>query len=134
MPKNTKGGKNFKKKGKGSVVDDKRELILKEDGQEYAQITKLLGNGRMEGKGFDGTTRLCHVRGKMCKKVWIDVGDIVLLGLRDYQDSKADIIHKYLSEEVRRLKDAGELPSLEETASTRIDESSGDIPFDFDAI
>ncbi len=72
--------------------------------------------------------RLCHIRGKMRKKVWVNTvrgllpfpshaayplsslalrpkqltltaprdaqGDIILLGLRDYQDEKADVILK----------------------------------------
>lgn len=37
--------------------------------QEYAQLVRLLGNGRAECYCFDGTTRLGHVRGKMRKKV-----------------------------------------------------------------
>jgi initiation factor 1A len=44
-------------------------LIFKEDGQEYAQVTKMLGNGRLEALCFDGTKRLCHIRGKLRKKV-----------------------------------------------------------------
>ncbi|KAG6475303.1 hypothetical protein ZIOFF_064521 [Zingiber officinale] len=46
----------------------------------------------------------------MHKKVWISVGDIILVGLRDYQDDKADIIFKYMSDEARLLKAYGELP------------------------
>merc|ERR1719319_1662244 len=34
---------------------------------------------------FDGVKRLCHIRGKLRKKVWINQSDIVLIGLRDYQ-------------------------------------------------
>merc|ERR1711937_215012 len=34
---------------------------------------------------FDGVERLCHIRGKLRKKVWIAQSDIVLVGLRDYQ-------------------------------------------------
>jgi translation initiation factor 1A len=45
----------------------------------------MLGNGRCEAMCIDGTKRLCHIRGKMHKKVWIAAGDIVLVGLRDYQ-------------------------------------------------
>lgn len=37
-------------------------------------------------------------------------GDIVLLGLRDYQDEKADVIMKYTADEARVLKQYGELP------------------------
>lgn len=59
---------------------------------------------------MDGQKRLCHIRGKMRKKVWVNVGDIVLLGLRDYQDEKADVILKYMADEARNLKAYGELP------------------------
>merc|ERR1712110_1242436 len=41
---------------------------------------------------FDGVKRLCHIRGKLRKKVWINQSDIILVGLRDYQDAKADVI------------------------------------------
>ncbi|CAI9293017.1 unnamed protein product [Lactuca saligna] len=91
MPKNKgKGGKN-RKRGKNEADDEKRELVFKEDGQEYAQVLRMLGNGRCEAMCIDGTKRLCHIRGKMHKKVWIAAGDIILVGLRDYQDDKADV-------------------------------------------
>jgi len=105
-----KGGKS-KRKGKNKNDDgEKRELVLKEDEQEYAQVTKILGNCRVEAYCFDGQTRLCHVRGKFRKKVWINRDDIILVGLRDYQDDKADVIHKYTTDEARQLKTYGELP------------------------
>ncbi|KAJ1275733.1 hypothetical protein BS78_05G158500 [Paspalum vaginatum] len=106
MPKNKgKGGKN-RKRGKNEADDDKRELVFKEDGQEYAQVTRMLGNGRCEAICVDGTRRLCHIRGKMHKKVWIAAGDIVLVGLRDYQDDKADVILKYMNDETLSLHEA----------------------------
>ena len=37
-------------------------------------------------------------------------GDIILLGLRDYQDKKADVILKYNADEARNLKSYGEIP------------------------
>ncbi|KAH8112634.1 eukaryotic translation initiation factor 1A [Phellopilus nigrolimitatus] len=121
MPKNKgKGGKN-RRRGKNENDDDKRELVFKEDGQEYAQVTKMLGNGRLEAQCFDGEKRLAHIRGKMRKKVWINQGDIILLSLREFQDDKADVIVKYTSEEARNLKAYGELP---ETA--KINEASGE--------
>lgn len=62
---------------------------------EYAQVLKKLGNGRFECQCFDGRTRLCVIRGNMRKKVWVDKNDYVLVSLRNFQDHKADIIHKY---------------------------------------
>jgi len=110
MPKNKgKGGKN-RRRGKNENEGLKRELVFKEDGQEYAQVVKMLGNGRLEAMCFDGVKRLCHIRGKLRKKVWINQSDIVLIGLRDYQDAKADVILKYSSDEARNLKSYGEFP------------------------
>ncbi|XP_015416541.1 PREDICTED: eukaryotic translation initiation factor 1A, X-chromosomal isoform X2 [Myotis davidii] len=93
MPKNKgKGGKN-RRRGKNENESEKRELVFKEDGQEYAQVIKMLGNGRLEAMCFDGVKRLCHIRGKLRKK-----------------DNKADVILKYNADEARSLKAYGELP------------------------
>jgi initiation factor 1A len=70
----TQGGKN-RRRGKNENDDDKRELVFREDGQEYAQVTKMLGNGRLEAMCFDGEKRLAHIRGKMRKKVSIRAVD-----------------------------------------------------------
>jgi len=110
MPKNKgKGGKN-RRRGKNENEGMKRELVFREDGQQYAQVTKMLGNGRLTAMCFDGVERLCHIRGKLRKKVWIAQSDIVLVGLRDYQDAKADVILKYSPDEARNLKSYGEFP------------------------
>ena len=50
----------------------------------------MLGNGRLEAMCFDGVKRLCHIRGKLRKKVWINQSDIILVGLRDYQARQFD--------------------------------------------
>lgn len=110
MPKSKgKGGKN-RRRGKNDSEGNKRELTLKEEGQEYAQVSKMLGNGRLDAMCFDGVKRMGHIRGKMRKKVWITQGDIVLVSLRDFQDDQADIILKYHPDEARALKAQGELP------------------------
>lgn len=135
MPKNKgKGGKN-RRRGKNTNDEEKRDLNIKEEGQEYAQVIRMLGNGRLEGHCFDGVTRLCHIRGKMRKKVWVNQGDIILVGLRDFQDNKADVILKYSSEEARRLKAKGELPdSTQINTVDKVGEAEDDIPFDFEEI
>ncbi|GME72385.1 unnamed protein product [[Candida] boidinii] len=103
------GGKN-RRRGKNVNTSQKRELILKDEGQEYAQITKMLGNGRVEASCFDGIKRIAHIRGKLRKKVWMSQGDIILVSLRDFQDNQCDVVHKFNSDEARTLKSTGELP------------------------
>jgi len=138
MPKNKgKGGKS-RRRGKGDNGVDKRELIFKEDGQEYAQVITMLGGGRLEAQCFDGIKRMCGIRGKMRKRVWISAGDIVLVGLRDYQDEKGDVILKYTADEARNLKAYGELPETakinESTAEGMEFGDDDDVEFDFDEI
>lgn len=134
MPKNKgKGGKN-RRRGKNENDNDKRELTFKEEGQEYAQVVKMLGNGRLEAMCFDGSKRLANIRGKLRKKVWINQGDIILLSLRDFQDDKGDVILKYSAEEARSLKSYGELPEtakINETDTFNAD-GDGDCGFEFD--
>lgn len=74
-----KGGKN-RCRGKNENEFEKRELVFKEDGQEYVQVIKMLGNGWLEVMCFDGVKRLCYIRGKLRKKVWINILDIILVG------------------------------------------------------
>ncbi|KAH0519183.1 Eukaryotic translation initiation factor 1A [Microtus ochrogaster] len=46
-----KGAKN-KRRGKNENESGKRELVFKEDGQEYAQVIKMLGNGMVGSNVF----------------------------------------------------------------------------------
>eukprot|EP00281_Chroomonas_sp_CCMP1168_P031945 CAMPEP_0206246112 /NCGR_PEP_ID=MMETSP0047_2-20121206/19072_1 /ASSEMBLY_ACC=CAM_ASM_000192 /TAXON_ID=195065 /ORGANISM="Chroomonas mesostigmatica_cf, Strain CCMP1168" /LENGTH=154 /DNA_ID=CAMNT_0053671487 /DNA_START=43 /DNA_END=507 /DNA_ORIENTATION=- len=129
MPKNKgKGGKN-RSRAK-SDRNEKRELHFKntDDGQEYAQVLKILGGPWLEAYCFDGQKRLCHICGKMGRKVRLAVSDIVLISLRGFQDNKADVIDKYMPDEVRALKTAGELPDSVKLNET---EEGGEDNFEF---
>ncbi|ODV89089.1 hypothetical protein CANCADRAFT_27922, partial [Tortispora caseinolytica NRRL Y-17796] len=125
-----------RRRGKNENDNDKRELQFKDDEQEYAQVTKMLGNGRVEAACFDGKTRLAHIRGKMRKKVWINQGDIVLLALRDFQDDQADIILKYNADEARQLQRLGELPESARINENDTFQTEGDeeLNFEFDVV
>ena len=105
-----KGGKN-RKKTKAQQDKERRELQFKEDGQEYGQVLRLLGSGRVEVYCIDGKKRTCLIRGSMRNRVWIHTGDILLIGLRDFgDDAKGDVMLKYYDEEARELQELGELP------------------------
>lgn len=109
-----KGGKKGKKAKKPTTSEFARKLELKdpEDSlQEYAQITKVYGGARFEAKCFDGKTRLAHSRGSLKKKkIYVKLGDVVVVSLRDFQDDKSDIIYVYTQKEVKDLKKLNEIP------------------------
>lgn len=134
MPK-PKGGKSGKKKPAGSSKE-KGELVLREPGMEYAQAGRMLGNGRLEAICFDGNTRLAHIRGKLLKRVWIATGDVILVALRDFQDNKVDVVYKYSADQIKQLKNMGEIPSNTKVANEVDlgDEDSDGVEFVFDEI
>lgn len=109
-----------------------RELVMRQEGQLYARVTKMLGNGRVTAMCGDGVERLCKIRGSMRKRVWVRVGDAVLVGLREFQDAKADVIHKYTDAEVARLRRLGEDVVLATSAADDGDETTEVIEFEHD--
>ena len=125
MPQNKgKGGKK-KRRGKGDANFFVRALILIDgDEQEYAQVIKLLGNGRLEAKcfkknivdgkfiDFSSKNRICLIRGSMRKRIWISTNDLILVSLREFDDEKGDVIHKYEEHEGKKLIRRGDIPNL----------------------
>jgi len=122
-----KGGKN-RKRGTNKNEDVKRELVLKEEGQEYAQIIKTLGNNRLEVLCANGQKAIGVIRGAIRRKMWICVGDIVLVGLRDFEEGKVDILSRYAPEEAKQLiKDKHIPPSM--TPNDDDDRANGRVDF-----
>ncbi|KAJ3428043.1 eukaryotic translation initiation factor 1a [Anaeramoeba flamelloides] len=103
-----KGGKK-RQRGKKNFVR-KRQLVEAGEGQVYAIIEKVLGDCRLKVNCFDGITREAHIRGKLRRRVWMGVGDYVLVEVREYQPTKSDVLVKYTDDEVRELKQKGEIP------------------------
>lgn len=85
----------------------KREMIFRDDGQEYGMVTKILGNSRMMVKFVDASEKQCTVRGSMRKREWVNINDLVLVAFRDFGDQH-DIIRRYTEDEVSYLKKIGE--------------------------
>ena len=108
MP-NTKGGKKHKRNKKQNDYVEKT-LRLKEEGQEYAQITRCLGNCRFTVMCFDGKERMATMCGGMRKRRFVNQNDIVLVSLREWQDEKCDIIDNYDDNLTKKLKSKGLVP------------------------
>lgn len=82
MP-NFKGGKHYKKK----KSNDQTNAILQIDrlpDQQVARVVRVLGNRNMLCYCNDNLMRVCRVRGKLRNRVYIELGDVVLISLRDF--------------------------------------------------
>eukprot|EP00759_Apiculatamorpha_spiralis_P006839 PhF_6_TR14094/c1_g1_i1/m.22521/K03236/EIF1A; translation initiation factor 1A len=114
MPKNKgKGGKN-RKKGTNKNEGVKRELILREDGQEYGICTASLGCNRVKVHLFSGQDVIGVIRGKIVRRMWIGLGNVVLVGNREFESGaqKVDVILRYSPEEATQLQEQGHIPDI----------------------
>lgn len=106
MP-NQQGGKNYKK-SKHSTGEIIEKIQNAEADQMYGRVIKILGNLNMSVYCNDNYTRICKVCGAMRKRVWVNVGDLVIVSLRDLdfqpnemkkseqtKDMRGDIIYKF---------------------------------------
>lgn len=132
-----KGGRNRRRGPKRSKVGV-NELILKAEHEEYGHVDALLGSENVKVVCADGRTRVCHIRGNMKKRCWINLGDIVLIAIREYEDGKGDVILKYSAEQARALQKNGQLAESmkinEDLASRLEDHDDKEDVFDFDTI
>jgi translation initiation factor 1A len=71
---------------------------------------KMLGFDRILVSCQDGKERICRIRGKMKRRMWIRQGDIVLISPWDFQsDKRGDIIWRYKRNQIGWLKSNGYL-------------------------
>jgi translation initiation factor 1A len=103
--------------GKRKVLSESeiRPRVPNSEYEVLGIVERLLGYDRFMVRCFDGHTRLCRVRGKMKRRVWIRVNDIVIVSPWDFQsDKRGDIVYRYRRNQVDWLKDHG---YLQETAA-----------------
>jgi translation initiation factor 1A len=86
---------------------------LPHEGEVFAVAIEMLGADRIRGECDDGFTRICRVPGKMRKRVWIRLGDLILIKPWTVQsDERADIAWKYTRTQAAWLKRKGYLKKI----------------------
>ncbi|KAL0233072.1 hypothetical protein GEMRC1_011819 [Eukaryota sp. GEM-RC1] len=90
-----RGGKHRRRGKTGDPI--KRELLVKEPGQEYAQVLKLLGNSRVEALCVDNKRRLCHIRGKLPTPS-STTDDMVQFAHEDANDDEEELVQDFRGE------------------------------------
>ena len=108
MPKsNVKGGKHHKRGKKHKPVmefKNKDDIFAKKD-QIYAMVVKKVGGSRLHVECSDKKMRTAIIPGKFFKKIWLNVGDIILCNIGSLtDDSVCYIAYKYTNKEANFLK------------------------------
>ena len=98
--------------GKKKVISEEElsEMVLPVANDVLGVAIKMLGFDRVLVRCQDGHERLCRIRGKMKRRVWIREGDIVLVSPWDFQsDKRGDIIWRYKRSQAELLRRKGYL-------------------------
>jgi translation initiation factor 1A len=98
--------------GKKKVISEEElnEMVLPAANDVLGVAVKLLGFDRVLVKCQDGHERLCRIRGKMKRRVWIRQGDVVLVSPWDFQsDKRGDIFWRYKRSQAEWLRKKGYL-------------------------
>ncbi len=98
--------------GKRKIISEEEleEMMEPGPGDVYGVVVKLLGYDRALVKCQDGHERLCRIRGKLKRRIWIRPGDVVLVSPWDFQrERRGDIIWRYTKNQAEWLRREGKL-------------------------
>lgn len=113
MPRNSKGGKKFKRTKKFTSNQKNRELVLKQSDQKYGFLTENMGDLRFKVLCDDGKVRTGHVPGKFRNRYFFRKEDYVLVSIRSFQPSMCDLLYKYNAQEVLKLREKNLLQMIQ---------------------
>ena len=115
MPKDKRKKKRGKGKGSGSqtVVHRVRTPI---EGEVLGIAIQMLGGSRVRVQCMDGVMRLCRIRGKIVKRLWVRQDDVVLVSPWPFQDERGDIVYRYTKAQAAWLDRNGFLDMIDEFA------------------
>ncbi|MHA1195279.1 MAG: translation initiation factor eIF-1A [Promethearchaeota archaeon] len=92
------------------------KLPYKKNGEMFARVTEVFGQERMGVYCEDGKFRIGRIRGKIKKRVWIRLGDLVIINPWAFetqvenQIEKCEISWRYLKHEVSWLERHNRVP------------------------
>jgi len=112
MVKNTTGGSGHKSQARKLVSSGKNNRIRLSENEleQYAYVSKMLGNGMCYVITDSGITLTCHIRGKFRsrnkKNNMVTVASILLVGIRDWESElkNCDLLEVYDAEDVRQMR------------------------------
>lgn len=94
----------------GSTSKIRVKMPNRKINEMFALADQILGGRRVSILCEDGETRLARIPGKMRRRQWVREGDLIIVWPWDFQDSKADVKHRYTKTQAMYLSRKGVLP------------------------
>ena len=94
----------------------------------FAFAEQILGGRRVTVLCEDGETRMARIPGKMRRRQWVREGDLIIVWPWDFQDSKADVKHRYTKTQAMYLSRKQVLPEVVDMfgMNDRVDDDDDD--------
>jgi translation initiation factor 1A len=84
-----------KKQKQSSPIIKKVKLPRGEE--QFAVVIEMSGGSRLKAMCADGHTRMVRIGGKLKRRMWVRVNDLILIKPWTVQtESKADLVYRYL--------------------------------------
>ena len=84
-----------------------------EEEEMFAVVDLRVGGPHLKVICEDGKERFARIPGRFRRRMWIKVGNIVIIKLWQYEKNKCDVIYKYSYLEVEKLRERGYLKAIE---------------------
>ncbi len=114
-----------KKKGKGKKRGPQEPPVVtrvkfpsRKLGEMFGRVVGIFGNDRMEVFCEDGKHRIGRIRGKIKKRVWIRIADLVIVNPWDWETQtdgkmgKCEITWRYMKHEISWLERNRKIPEI----------------------
>ena len=92
----------------GDIEVQRARTPVAADNELLGVVVQILGDDRMRVRCADGKERQGRIRGKIKKRMWTRLGDLVIVFLWDFQkDTHCDIVYRYRENERTWLEKKG---------------------------
>jgi len=93
-----------------SEEDLAKDLMLPGPGQMVGRVENFLGYDRIMVYCTDQKKRLCRIRGKLKRRVWIRAGDFVLVEPWSFEEGRGNILWRYYRGQAKFLRKRDLIP------------------------
>lgn len=102
-----------KKRKQWTEEEEISRIRVPKEGEMLGIVELMLGSDKLRVQCDDGRERIVRIPGKLRKRVWIRVGDLIVIRpWKVMSDRRADVIWRYTRTQARWLQRKGYLKSI----------------------
>ncbi|TFG24972.1 MAG: translation initiation factor 1A [Promethearchaeota archaeon] len=116
--KQAKKGRRTYSSKPDEIIPSRIKMPNRRIGEMFGRVVSILGNDRMEVFCEDEKHRIGRIRGKIKKRVWIRIGDLVIVSPWEWETEmkdklgKCEITWRYMKSEISWLTRNRRIPDI----------------------